>query len=410
MEGEEERAERKVWSDCILCKGNYSEDIRMNGECLHSYCKECIEKKAKLSQVCPVCQKPLPSPLSSLPKNYSLIYWCSLSPPPPPSNDKTTSKTNIKIDLFQLNNNNNINTNYKRIKLEEGEECSVSPFSHSNINNNQQKCEECEESKAEYHCQDCKSFLCSSCSKQLHSHKIMKGHSILEYSLENKAIQKGFINYFKCDIHNQKIKELYCEKCNECICANCIVDNHRQHPAITVINKVQQIKAVWINQINEISNQQSQYLNSKEGDLSKQLKNINKEINQLENKLLLLKEKKNPLVDLMKDIEDSKKNINLSSLFLTSFIQSLPSLPLSSFISLNNNNNIIMKDTMKKSGIRDFFEKEQLKYLFASLISKSTQIHLPLSPIITLTYPIPHPQAGIQNAAEGMYIFVILIS
>ena len=65
---------------------------------------------------------------------------------------------------------------------------------------------------------------------------------------------------------------------------------------------------------------------------------------------------------------------------------------------------------MKKSGIRDFFEKEQLKYLFASLISKSTQIHLPLSPIVTLTYPIPHPQAGIQNAAEGMYIFVILIS
>ena len=92
-ESEEERVERKVWSECSLCKREYSYGgiIRMNGECLHSYCKECIEKNATSSQLCPVCSKPLSSPLSSLPINYSLLYWCSLSPP-----------------LLQ-NNNNNIN-------------------------------------------------------------------------------------------------------------------------------------------------------------------------------------------------------------------------------------------------------------------------------------------------------------
>ena len=77
---EEEKIERKVWSECFLCEEEYSKDIRMIEECLHSYCKECIEQKAETSKICPICHVPLPSPLSSLPINYPLIHWRSLSP------------------------------------------------------------------------------------------------------------------------------------------------------------------------------------------------------------------------------------------------------------------------------------------------------------------------------------------
>ena len=110
--------ERKVWSECFLCEEEYSKDIRMNEECLHSFCKECIEQSASTSLLCPICHSSLPSSLSSLPINYALIYWQSLSPPSPLllqlnyennlNNDKNNNNDN--------NNNNNNNLNNENIK------------------------------------------------------------------------------------------------------------------------------------------------------------------------------------------------------------------------------------------------------------------------------------------------------
>ena len=56
----------------------------MNKECFHSYCKECIEQSASTSLLCPICHSSLPTPLSSLPINFTLCYWQTLSPPLPP--------------------------------------------------------------------------------------------------------------------------------------------------------------------------------------------------------------------------------------------------------------------------------------------------------------------------------------
>ena len=101
-ESEEIEIERKVWSKCFLCEEEYSTNnnkqqqqeegggkevegkIVMNKECLHSYCKECIEQSASTSLLlCPICHSSLPTPLSSLPINFALCYWQSLSPPLP---------------------------------------------------------------------------------------------------------------------------------------------------------------------------------------------------------------------------------------------------------------------------------------------------------------------------------------
>ena len=390
-ESEEERVERKVWSECSLCKREYSYGgiIRMNGECLHSYCKECIEKNATSSQLCPVCSKPLSSPLSSLPINYSLLYWCSLSPPLLQNNNNNINNnnnnknTNVKIDLCKLNNN----LSNKRIKLEVEKECSLSPFSHTY----QKVCEECGENKAELHCKECKSYLCSLCSKQVHNLKIMKNHSISLYDAENDISSKNnqskcFTNYFICDLHHQKEKELYCETCEQCVCVYCIVGAHRSHSEISVIDKVADIQSHWLNNIQKISNEQYQNLISKENIILKQVKEIDEEIGPLEAKLKILKEKRSSMEVILNDIIDSKSKVNLTLSFLSSFLHSLPPLPLSSFIpstshSNNNNNlneiividdnddnNIIIK---KRKRIKDFFEMKNLKDLFSSLISAS---------------------------------------
>ena len=79
---EELEIERKVWSKCSLCEDEYREgNIVMNMDCFHSYCKECIEQSASTSLICPICHSSLPTPLSSLPINYTLSYWQSLSLP-----------------------------------------------------------------------------------------------------------------------------------------------------------------------------------------------------------------------------------------------------------------------------------------------------------------------------------------
>ena len=138
-EREEFEIERKVWSNCFLCEEEYAtkqleggkeeRNIVMNIECSHSYCKECIEQSASTSLLCPICHSSLPTPLSSLPINYTLCYWQTLSPPLPP----------FTLPSQPIGD-----------KLEE---------------EIQKICENCEEKKGEIYCSMCDSALCVACSE-----------------------------------------------------------------------------------------------------------------------------------------------------------------------------------------------------------------------------------------------------
>ena len=103
-EREEIEIERKVWSTCFLCEEEYSTpnniqqqqqqqekeggkevegNIVMNMDCLHSFCKECIEQSASTSLLCPICHSSLPTPLSSLSNQFhTLLLAISLSSSP----------------------------------------------------------------------------------------------------------------------------------------------------------------------------------------------------------------------------------------------------------------------------------------------------------------------------------------
>ena len=372
-EGEDEREEleleRKVWSKCFLCEEEYSkeevENIRMNEQCLHSFCLECITQSASTSLLCPICHSPLPSPLSSLPINFTLCYWQTLSPPPPP--------------LLLLIDNNNNNNNKKNKDKEE------------------KRCDECEKNKAEKHCSHCDSFLCSSCSNELHSRRSMKNHSITPINLSlNKStvalpISSPIICYFKCNFHNQRTKELFCMTCNECVCVDCTNDSHFNHAFTSVFKKVQNIKEEWKKAVEEVSNDlinnHLQETNIQYENLLKVINQMDEEIILLEEKLKILNEKKERKIKEMKKMKESKENVNQTTRFLLSFIENLPSLPLSSFLpsssSINNNNKInnkiIEEDNNKKEGetrkrINIFFERENLFSLYSKLIPTSSVI------------------------------------
>ena len=458
----EEKEERKVWSECLLCKREYSDDIRMN-KCLHSYCRECIEQdKYALSLLCPICHEPFLSQASSLPKNYSLLYWRSISPPDYNStseinkidyelnnnnvNNNLNNKVNMKIENNDNNDNKleksknfnitidllklNENSSNKRIKIKEESELNDSQSLSSSLSSSSSSssitttitikdvskngCEECEENKSEYYCKECKSFLCYLCSKQIHTLKIMKNHSIIDsqsyYSSlnnntndnnnendnndednnnnnNNNSESKDEINYYNCDIHDKKKKELYCDKCEECVCVLCI-DKHRNHLVFSIIDKLENLKSNWIENILTISKKYSQNFSTKEENLKKKIEEINEEIFQLKEKLENLEEKKSSIHFMVNEIIETKENIDFTSLFLTHFIKSLPPLPLSSFLypnkisdniinnnknikNNNNNNNNNIDDTTdekkKKKTIKNFFEINNLENIFSSV-------------------------------------------
>ena len=333
----------------------------MNKECLHSYCKECIEQSFASTGsllLCPICHSSLPIPLSSLPINFTLCYWQSLSPPLP----------SFTLPLIPL-------------LAEEEEEKKV--------------CEDCEENKAEVHCSDCKYSLCVSCSDSIHSRRIMKNHSISPITSSLSALKKSsllpttspIIQFYQCERHNQKKMKLYCMTCNECVCVDCIGVSHINHAVKSVINRVDDIKEEWKKGVEEISNEiinnQLKEVNIQSENLLNDIEKVNEEIKRLKDTLMNLIDKKERMMADLNRMNESKEKINQSTSFLLFFLQSLPPLPLSSFLpsssSINNNNNNKNNNEMKEENkeekgrrrIRDFFEKENLISLYSSLLPSS---------------------------------------
>ena len=312
-EREEIEIERKVWSTCFLCEEEYSTpnskqegggkdegNIVMNKECLHSYCKECIEQSASTSLLCPICHTSLPTPLSSLPINFTLCYWQTLSP---------------SLPSFTL----------PLIPLDKEEEKKI--------------CDDCEENKAEVHCSVCNSYLCVSCSDSIHSRKSMKSHSIspINSSLSltkspNLSLTSPILQFDQCEVHINEEKKLYCMTCNECVCVDCIGNAHFNHLNTTVIKRIEDIKEEWKKGVEEISNDiinnHLKEVNFQSEKLSGEIDQVNEEINKLEVTLKNLIEKKEIMIYDLNMIKESKEKINQTTSFLLFFLQSLPPLGL----------------------------------------------------------------------------------
>ena len=352
--------ERKVWSECFLCEEEYSTTnsklggvkdgghIVMNKECLHSYCKECIEQSASTSLQCPICHSSLSTPLSSLPINFTLCYWQTLSPPLP----------------------------------------SFTLPSHPLVEEDEKKlCEDCDENIAEVHCSDCKISVCHSCSDSIHSRRVMKNHSISPITSSSSSLRSSIlsvtspiIQFYQCEVHNNEEQKLYCMTCNECICVDCTSsDLHTKHSITNIIKCVEDIKEEWKKRVEEISNDiinnQLKEVEIQSDKLSNEIDQVDEEIKSLEDTLKNLIEKKERMIADLKMMSSSKEKIDQTTSFLLFFLRSLPPLPLSSFLpSANKNeNNIIieMKENIEEKGrrrIREFFGRENLFSLYSSLL------------------------------------------
>ncbi|XP_033121413.1 E3 ubiquitin-protein ligase TRIM56-like [Anneissia japonica] len=195
-----EHVDEKVL-ECTICFKRLQNPKSLN--CLHSFCLACLEDwvKEKGKLTCPTCSKSYPIPkrgLEKLPPNTFL--------------------------------NNLLET--------------IEQFSESG----HMKCSVCEkERQVKYYCQDCRQYLCSTCSDQHKKFKAMANHKLhLMVDVQSMSpSQMTLLHPPQCS-HHSKPLEFYCTDCKTPICVNCTIMEHKEwegkHKPINISDAFQTFK------------------------------------------------------------------------------------------------------------------------------------------------------------------------
>ena len=180
---------------CELCSESYT-DPRML-PCLHSFCRECLEKeveKAGTQEIlhCQTCKKSVSLPkggVSDLPKNLRLSF--------------------------------NVETAGYQARLTSGSETS---------------CDSCVDSTsgpAVAFCTDCCEFLCKSCRDFHHRSKRTLKHEVSEISEKKNTnlTQNMKPREFYCTEpkHENEVLKFYCKTCDQLVCRDCVLIKHKAH-------------------------------------------------------------------------------------------------------------------------------------------------------------------------------------
>ncbi|XP_033109893.1 E3 ubiquitin-protein ligase TRIM71-like [Anneissia japonica] len=176
-----ENVDEKVL-ECTICFKRLQNPKSLN--CLHSFCLACLEDwvmtKGKLT--CPTCSKSYPLPEGGLQK---------LQP--------NTFLNNLLETIEQF------------------------------LKRDQMKCICGKEGETKYYCQDCRQYLCSSCSDHHKEYQLFANHKL--HSVEDmrsmNTIQIASLHPPQCYLHNEPLK-LFCSVCNIPICMQCAITGHKE--------------------------------------------------------------------------------------------------------------------------------------------------------------------------------------
>ena len=86
--------------------------------------------------------------------------------------------------------------------------------------------------KAEAFCRLCGMFLCGDCIKSHQRMKVFEGHEVISLDEVKKVAAKDVLTKGpptkKCQVHTKSLK-MFCFDCNQLICRDCTVKDHRDH-------------------------------------------------------------------------------------------------------------------------------------------------------------------------------------
>ena len=181
---------------CSICLDTFNEPKIIS--CFHTFCCECLEKHARVSQKegkfrCPECQAAIDLPegnrFDRLPNSF---FHKSL------------------LSLFAVR--------------QSGDASSITCYQCS-ANNSQM-----------YYCFDCGRFMCPDC---FNAHDLLKksfqGHKVTpvqDFKTEDYEALLRRQPFCSQEFHEREITRFFCSQCQVCICQICIVTDHQNHKAV----------------------------------------------------------------------------------------------------------------------------------------------------------------------------------
>ena len=181
---------------CSICLDTYSEPKTIS--CLHTFCCECLEKHARVSQKqgkfrCPECQAAIDLPegnrFDRLPNSF---FHKSL------------------LSLLAVR--------------QSGEASSITCYQCSATNPQM------------YYCFDCGRFMCPDC---FNAHELLKksfqGHKVTpvqDFKTEDYEALLRRQPFCSQEFHEREITRFFCSQCQVCICQICIVTDHQNHKVV----------------------------------------------------------------------------------------------------------------------------------------------------------------------------------
>ena len=181
---------------CSICLDTYTEPKTIS--CLHTFCCECLEKHARVSQKqgkfrCPECQAAIDLPegnrFDRLPNSFFHNNLLSL------------------LAVRQTDDASSINC------------CQCG------ANNSQM-----------YYCFDCGRFMCPGC---FNAHEVLKksfqGHKVTplqDFKTEDYEALLRRQPFCSQEFHEREITRFFCSQCQVCICQICIVTDHENHKVV----------------------------------------------------------------------------------------------------------------------------------------------------------------------------------
>ena len=162
--------------------------------------------------------------------------------------------------------------------------------------------------KANMYCTDCKQKLCEECCRHHRKFKLNKNHKLISINEQQVSNDNAIAKLAPsvCELHEQKVLDIYCAECKTVECAVCFIDGHKQHEGSHVSKYVDDFRKQIESNIETI-NQCSSQTQMKKAELNKIKEDMQQKVERLEVDVINRR-------DELKQFADSQANSLLQSL------------------------------------------------------------------------------------------------
>ena len=175
-------------------------------------------------------------------------------------------------------------------------------------------CDNCDsEEHPETRCQQCTRFLCQFCTESHKRSRDTKTHTLSTLDELRESDLPVIAETVRCQKHEDEVIKLYCKTCQETICRDCTIVDHRQHDYVFARDVSQEKKDELLRLVGEVKQKRSkmaeslEYLKKLEEIVNESNESTVPKINQYFNDLVsVAKSKQNEFLEEATAVKNAK--------------------------------------------------------------------------------------------------------